>query len=134
MKSRNEKPSSAVRGLIVGYMIAVMIVAAGILVITQLAIKDRIGKTGIDVSVAVIVAMSTIIGGLISKQNKVKTIYVMAVAILLIITMLIGGMLVDGPFMNLILRITVVLLSGIVSYIVCIKNKSNTQHRKNHYR
>lgn len=133
MKARIKKSKGAAHNIVVGYLIAVCIILAGMCVITLLAIKDTIGEIGIEVSIAAIVAMSTIIGGIACKQN-IKSIYALVVGVLLIITMLIGGMLTDGQFENLLLRIAVVLLSGIVSYIICIKNTLKTRQRKLHYR
>ena len=132
----SKKERSKLLGVVFGVGVSWVICAIGILILTQLVIKERIGESGVNLSIGAALMVSTLAGAVTASEivGRNKGIIVLATSGIWMLTILSVSMLMDGEFQNALFNLIAVVIGSLAGCALCSKKQVKSRSIKRHNR
>lgn len=120
--------------LITGSAAALVMCVGLTALFSKMLLTQRIGEKYVEWLIPAVLLISSLLGNILSHRMCGELVpAVPATTISMIVIMLIIGFMMEGPFVNVSMRIGPVLIGGALSCVICLKKTGMRGKRKKRY-
>ena len=127
---------SDTKGLLLGILFSWITCLLLVAVISQLALNGKAGEKGVEIGINISVLVTALTGSCVFTilSDKKSLLCCLLLPLVLFVLLLIVAFVLDGTLRNVAIRLTTLLLGGVITYAVSIKKGRKVKTQKRRYR